>query len=226
MKVSIKDLIIRAICWKKGVARFADINSYLKEHYLSYDSSSTPQQITYHLKRLTKAGIIQKIARGVYRLKTFRYCIPFWRECPKFSLVTALGKRNSRDIPEPLVALDLLKDELSKRLKKHERPTISHIKIITTTTALEEWRDRTEDLSRIGEFKVVPEDYLISLEKMYRLLLGIIDKLEEETIPILDCTPLTKVYTIAIFNIAIKRGLPVIYIYETKKKLIFIQSLG
>ncbi len=200
MKVNIRDLIIKAICWKKGVARFADINSYLKEHYSSYNSSSTPQQITYHLRRLTEARIIQKIARGVYKLKTFRYCIPFWRECPKFSLVTALGKRNSRNIPEPLVVLDLLKDELSRRLKEHEKPTISHIKIITTTTALEEWKDRTEALSRIGEFKVVPEEYLISLEKISQLLVKIVDELEKETIPILDCTPLTKIYTIAIFT--------------------------
>ncbi len=89
--------------------------------------------------------------------------------------------------------------------------------IITTTTALEEWKDRTEDLSRIGEFKAVPEDYLISLEKMCRLLLGIVDKLEEETISILDCTPLTKVYTIAIFNIAIKGSLSNLHLRSKEK---------
>jgi len=225
MRTSIRSLIVKAICSKQGIAKFSDINSFLKTHYSDYNPASTPQQITYYLRCLAEEGVIYKETRGVYRLRTFRYCIPFWDVCPKFSLLTALGRRDSRDIPEPLVALNLLKESFERKLRGQEEIVISPIKIITTATALGEWKDRTEDLSRIGEFKVVPEEYLISLEKIFQLLVKIVDELEKETIPILDCTPLTKIYTIAIFNIAIRRGLPVIYIYEAKKKLIFIQSL-
>ena len=53
---------------------------------------------------------------------------------------------------------------------------------------------------------------------------NVLKELVKDYIVIADCTSLNKIFTIALYSLAIDYGVPLIYIYENEKKLIWLRS--
>ena len=212
-------MIVRAICSSGGSARFSDIVRFVLNRG-SFDRHRIRQRIYYHLKRMCTRGILVRKSKGIYELNTIAPFCLIGLEYPHFSYIGGLGRRLGREEPEPLVATNKLEEELSKKFSGFR---FARKIIITTPEASDEWRDIIDKLSGMGfEFIMVSSSTLVDIRKMGDYLTSIVDRLKAGSIPIIDCTSLTKIYTIAAIEVATRECLPVIYIYEDTGELYWL----
>ncbi|MGQ9720805.1 MAG: hypothetical protein ACUVXA_05720 [Candidatus Jordarchaeum sp.] len=124
-----------------------------------------------------------------------------------------MGERSEREESETETAISLLKEK-----------GISFEKIVVATThgAVAEWEDIThlnvewcllsdEEISRVSEVeeKVMPR--LLGLLRNYKV--------------VMDCTSATKPATIAYYRLASKFKVPLVYVYEKRRELVWIVSV-
>ncbi len=182
--------------------RFSDI-----QYLVELDSSG----VTYKLKKLERLGLMKKLGKGSYVL---RYKTPLCfiaNEKHANMYIGMLGLRNERDVPEPEIALELLREQ---------GINIDEAHIFATEKTVEEWKEK------LGKYAlyILSIEELKRIEKMEKKLEDLYTRYMHEKVIILDCTSLTKTATIAFYKIATKHYAPLIYIYEHTKELIWLQN--
>ena len=187
-------LIIEAICRGDGREKFSKIVNYVQDR-VTCDKHSLRQRVYYYLKKLVGLGILVKVSEGLYELPNITpYCL-IGSGFKRFSYVGGLGKRYSRETPEPIIALNKLHRELRRFYGDYEI------------------------FQKGFKFITIDSDTLADIDRMRGYLSQIVSDLKRNSIPIIDCTSLTKIYTIIAIEIASKNYLPVIYIYENTGRL-------
>jgi len=166
----------------------------------------------HYLTKLMSLGIIEKDELDLYSL---RQIVPFcylFDGLPPCTYIGLLGFKAHHTEPEPITALKLLKEA---------GVTVEENYVISTKTALKTWHPETV---KGLNFVLISEKELFSIPQIEERIKEIVVK--ESTIRpiILDCTSLTKTATIAMYNVARKYFMPLIYIYEETKELYWIIS--
>lgn len=206
--------IIPALCKGYGEARFYEIVDYIQKE----GGRFLAQHISAALRELRKRGIIEKVDKAKYRLvRVAPYCLML-DDFEKYSYVGALGLRDGRSESEPEIAIRLL-------IRSGIRPVTKIV--LTTSEGKKSWEDRRHmfELAEIELIHDVSVDELKDIELMTKRLEAIIDELSKHTIPIIDCTSLNKIYTIAAHQVAIRNHLPLIYVYEETKELVWLRQI-
>lgn len=196
--------VIEALAKIGGIATFSEIQS---------TSGVKGSVLTHHLNRLQRLHVIEKEAKGTYRL-TFKtpFCFIF---PPKTKIPIAyfglLGRKESRREPEPQVAVKLLEKEKLK-------PEL--IYILTSPKALNDWKN----LKLPYQWILCYEDEIINIDSIKRKILPQLTSFLRQYIMIMDCTSATKPATIAYYELAQTYYIPLIYIYEETKQLKWVIS--
>lgn len=196
-----KNVIKILECLCKNINSFSEIKKFVGLN----DAS-----IAHYLRRLICYDIIQKKGKGKYLLRRKTPLCYLFDDVDSFYYVGLLGKRDLHNEPEPETAILLLMQEgirIDKRI------------IFTTPEALYSWSNF--DFSQYN-IKILNTRDLLDISLIEKRLYETIMPEMNNGLIILDCTSLTKTATIAVYNIAIKLNIPLIYVYEDKNKLVWL----
>ena len=196
--------ILEALAIHGGTAAFSQIEK---------TSGVKGSVLTHHLNKLQRLKIIEKEVKGTYRLayKTPLCFIYASRTKIPIAYLGLLGRKNSREEPEPQVAIELLKRE-----KLH--PSLAYV--VTSPEALNEWKT----LKPPYQWILCYEDEIINIDAVKNKVLPQLTSLLKEYIVIMDCTSATKPATIAYYELAQTYQIPLIYVYEETKELKWLIS--
>lgn len=196
--------VVEALAKLGGVASFSQIQAI---------SNVKGSVLTHHLNRLQRFRIIEKEARGAYRL-TYKTPLCFIYP-PKTRIPTAyfglLGRKNSRSKPEPQAAIEILEKEGQK---------IDLAYVTTSPEALNDWKN----LKLPYQWILCYEDEIINVDAVQRRVLPQLESLLKNYIVIMDCTSATKPATIAYYQLAQTYLTPLIYLYEETGELKWLIS--
>ena len=196
--------VIEALTKNGGIATFSEIQRL---------SGVRGSVLTHHLNRLQHLHVIEREVKGTYRLtfKTpFCFIFPTKTKIP-IAYFGLLGRRESREEPEPEVALKLLEKEKLK-------PDL--IYVVTSPEALNDWKD----LRLPYHWILCYEDEIINVDSVKEKILKQLTSLLKQYIVIMDCTSATKPATIAYYELAQTYYIPLIYVYEETKELKWLIS--
>ena len=195
-------LVLRAIAEEGGIARFSTI---------SKKTGLKGSVLRYHLKRLEDLGVIEMEVKGVYRLRyKCPLCFIFESNVP-YAYLGLLGRKEGRRESETEVAMSLLRKEGIK-------PILNYV--FTSIEALNEWRDIKVPVQWI----LCKNDEIIDIDLMKSKVRPQLEALLRDYVVIVDCTSATKPATIAFYDLAQEYLTPLIYIYEERRKLIWLIS--
>ena len=164
----------------------------------------------YYLSRLLSLGIVEKTDLGTYAL---RIKVPFCYledEISEYTYLGLLGRRHYHEEPETKTATNILGGK---------GYNIVEIKVITTRSAVDNWSSEV-----IGDYDlvIVDEKDIVSISSMEDVITGILERLILRRPVIMDCTSLTKPATIAMYNVARRYLVPLIYVYEADRQIHWI----
>jgi DNA-binding transcriptional ArsR family regulator len=196
--------VLEALALKGGVATFSEIEAI---------SGVTGSVLTHHLNRLQRFNVIQKEVKGTYRLayKTPLCFIFKSKQKVPMAYFGLLGQRESREEPEPEVALKLLQKEQLK-------PDM--IYVVTSPEALNDWKQ----LKLPYQWILCYEDEIINVDLVKKKVTPQLLSLLKDYIVIMDCTSATKPATVAYYELAQNFWTPLIYVYEKTKQLKWLIS--
>lgn len=195
--------ILRKLALGDGEASFSELAK----------STGIPKSTLEHnLNILESKKIITKSKRGPIKL-TYKTPLCYIFDSPSaYAYLGLLGERNEREESETETAISLLKEK-----------GISFGKVVVATThrAVAEWESLTrlnvewcllsdEEISRVNEVEARTKPKLVELIGNYRV--------------VMDCTSATKPATIAYYRLATLFRVPLIYVYESRKELIWVIS--
>jgi hypothetical protein len=200
--------IVKAIAQVGGVAKFSTIakSSGIKDNVL-----------LHHLNVLISHGVVEQIITdGPYRLK---YMTPLnfifnpssvQRDLTVY--VGLLGEKMSRSEAETVVALDLL---------KKEGILTGLFYVVSSREAASSW----DDLNLPINWILCEKDSITDIDRiMKKVEINIRDLIREHFV-IMDCTSFNKPATIAMYELAQRYLIPLIYIYEPQRKLKWLVSM-
>jgi len=196
--------ILEALAIHGGTAAFSQIEK---------TSGVKGSVLTHHLNKFQRLKIIEKEVKGTYSLayKTPLCFIYASRTRIPIAYLGLLGRKNSREKPEPQVAIELLKRE-----KIH--PSLAYV--VTSPEALNEWKT----LKPPYQWILCYEDEIIDIDAVKNKILPQLISLLKDYIVIMDCTSATKPATIAYYELAQTYQIPLIYVYEETKELKWLIS--
>jgi hypothetical protein len=196
--------VLEALALKGGVATFSEIET---------ESGVKGSVLTHHLNRLQQFNVIQREVKGTYRLayKTPLCFIFNPKQQVPIAYFGLLGQRESREEPEPEVALKLLEEEQLK-------PDV--IYVVTSPEALNDWKQ----LKLPYQWILCYEDEIINVDLVKAKVTPQLFNLLENYIVIMDCTSATKPATVAYYELAQNFWIPLIYVYEKTKQLKWLIS--
>ncbi|MHA1609130.1 MAG: MarR family transcriptional regulator [Candidatus Njordarchaeales archaeon] len=169
------------------------------------------QALNYSLKRLIKLGYVTRVMEGIYALSRVSPICFLSSDVNNVFYIGGLGLRNNRDTPEPIVAKELLEKNGVK---------VADLLVFTTADALKSW----EDYAMKFKLRKLDKNALKDINVMREELKEEVTKAMEKAPVVLDCTSLNKVFTIAMYQLAQEQKLPLIYVYEDTKELIWLRS--
>ncbi|MEM3587475.1 MAG: helix-turn-helix domain-containing protein [Candidatus Jordarchaeaceae archaeon] len=196
--------ILEGLARAGGTARFNE---------LSRSTRIPKSTLKYNLTVLEKRGII-KHERGLIKLQ---YMTPlsflFDSQKTPYAYLGLLGERSERGESETETATSLL-EQRGFKFKK--------IVVATTHRAVAEW----ENIAHLNIEWCLLSDEEISLVSMVeeKLLPRLTELLKNYKV-IMDCTSATKPATIAYYRLAAKFKVPLVYIYEKRRELVWIVSV-
>ena len=191
--------ILKSLC--SGPKRFSQ---------LKRETQLNDALLLHYLRKLLRYGIITREAEKTYKL---RFKVPICYLFLNFHPCTYLGflgLRQEREIPEPIIALNLL-----RRLRII--PTKNYI--FTTSDALASWKGY--ELSDFS-IKLLSKDDLLDIDAIEERVERVVIEEAKTNLLIMDCTSLTKTATIAMYNLARRYYIPLIYVYEETKELVWL----
>ena len=197
--------IVKAISQMQGVTSFSNIER---------STGVKANVLTHNLRKLQKFRVIDMVTKGTYKL---RYRTPLCYICQQQSkhtdvvYVGLLGKKDSRQIPETAVALQLLAStQLYPKL----------VYVSTSIDGLESWRN----LKLPYYWITLYEDEIFDIDTIKQKIRPQLESLLREFLVILDCTSATKPATVAYYELAREYLIPLVYVYEQSKKLKWLIS--
>jgi DNA-binding transcriptional ArsR family regulator len=197
--------IVQAIAQVGGTARFSVISRM---------TGVADNVLMHHLNVLRQYGIVEQIVDGgpySLRYKT-PLCFIFGEKTPeKVSYIGLLGDKNEREEAETEVAL---------RLLKKEGIEVNLAYVVTSSTAAKTWKDRELPVNWI----LVDGDALTDIDKIADKVEVVLTELVRNRLVIMDCTSFNKPATIALYELAQRYLIPLIYVYEPKRKLKWLIS--
>jgi DNA-directed RNA polymerase subunit K/omega len=213
--------ILRLLGEKGGVAGFNDIASYLKS--LRGAKEREPSVAKHLIGILEEHDIIQRvrIEGGPYALKyKTPFCWLFGKDRVEYVYFGLLGawRPPGREIVTK-TALNLLKNDGYQ---------VSQIHILTTQSGYDAWRKELDELrkeyqelrrSDILHYYLCPEQEVDDFGVIKRIIEPFIQSLLRDYVVILDGTGLTKPATLAMYELARKYCIPMIYVYEAERRL-------
>ena len=196
--------VLKILAEECGIVRFNDIRVLS-----GFDSSI----ISHALNSLVKIGLVEKLGKGNYTVK-FKTPLCFIysnKEQFEVKLISLLGLKEDREEPEPIVARSLL---------EAQGYSIREVIVITTERAINEWGGLLGDFS----VKIIDSRDATNIQRVENFVARVINNYLHKEVIILDLTSLTKPATIAIYNLAVKNLIPLIYVYEQTRQLHWIQG--
>jgi len=195
--------VLEAVAEKGGIASFSQVKEA---------TGINSPVLTYHLDILQRLNILEKEARGTYRLKyKTPLCWIFGAINVPIAYLGLLGRRESRSEPETKTALGLLE-------KEKIGPKFTYV--LTSPEALGEWKE----LKLPYQWILCYEDEIVDIDAIKNKVTPQLESLLRDYIVIIDCTSATKPATIAYYELAQTYHAPLIYVYEEKKQLKWLIS--
>jgi hypothetical protein len=208
-----KRAIIKAIAAEGGTARFSAISKI---------TNVKDNVLVYHLNGLRQLGIIESAIEsdtgGPYSL-TYKtpLCFIFGKQQKDLQqsmvYMGLLGERNGRKESETTVALQLL--------KKDNGIEFASSCIITSVESAQQWSDIEESRD---EWILLNKRQVSDIDNIKSKVETVLTRLIKQNMVVMDCTSLTKPATIAIYELAQKYLVPLVYIYEPQRKLKWLIS--
>jgi hypothetical protein len=197
--------IIRAIAKSGGVAKFSEISKM---------TGVKDNNLLHHLNVLIKYQVVEQVGHGPYALKYKTPLLFLFDDTPSRKeavYVGLLGDKGTREEPETKVALGLLQKEGFDIILRY---------VVTSSNAAQSWKDMDLADSWIHCDGQAITDIDLIIKKVEPLLTDLI----REHLVIMDCTSFNKPATIAFYELAQKYMVPLVYIYEPKRKLTWLIS--
>lgn len=197
--------IVQTIAQVGGTARFSII---------SRTTGITDNVLIHHLNVLREYGIVEQIvAGGPYSLRyKTPLCFIFGEKVPeKVSYIGLLGDKNGREEAETEVALKLLKKEGIE---------VNLAYVVTSSAAAQSWKGRELPVNWI----LVDGNALTDIDKIADKVEVVLTELVRNHLVIMDCTSFNKPATIALYELAQRYLVPLIYVYEPKRKVKWLIS--
>ncbi|MBS7657683.1 MAG: hypothetical protein QW487_02220 [Candidatus Bathyarchaeia archaeon] len=192
-----------AIAKLGGIANFSQIQK---------ESGIKGSTLVHNLNILIRFNVVEKEVKGTYRLRhKTPLCYLFSEKYIEAAYFGLLGKRENRKRTETETALELLKTEGIK-------PKLVYV--LTSIEALHEWGD----LKLPYQWILCYEEEIIDIDIVKNKVQKQLEDLLKDYIVIIDCTSATKPATIAYYELAQTYQTPLIYIYEEKRKLKWLNS--
>ena len=168
--------------------------------------------VSHYVRKLIGLGLLRKTDIGTYKLV---YKVPFCylHDCRRYTYIGLLGYRCERMEPEPITSIKILEEN---------GYSISGAYILTTKSAYSGWEKTLLDMF---EVTFIADKDLLSIPTIEKKIERIVLSEYKKNPIILDCTALTKTATIAMYNIAKKYMIPLIYIYENTKEYYWVISI-
>jgi hypothetical protein len=212
-----KRAIVMAIAEEGGTSRFSTIARI---------TGVRDNVLVHHLNGLRELGIIESALRaesgggggGPYSL-TYKTPLCFIFSHKQRDLdqplvyMGLLGKRNGRKESETTVALHLL--------KKNNGMEFTSTCIITSVESAQQWSNTEESRD---EWILLSEKHVSDIDSVKKKVESILTRLIKQNMVIMDCTSLTKPATIAMYELAQKYLVPLVYVYEPQRKLKWLIS--
>lgn len=208
-----KKAIIKAIAEEGGTARFSTIAKI---------TGVRDNVLVHHLNGLRQLGIVESTVPadggGPYTLIYKTPLCFIFNQQPKDSeqsivYMGLLGERNGRKESETAVALQLLKKDIGIES--------ASTCIITSVESAQQWSDIEESRD---EWILLTNRQVSDIDSIKRKVESVLIRLIRQNMVIMDCTSLTKPATIAMYELAQKYLVPLIYVYEPQHKLKWLIS--
>jgi hypothetical protein len=201
---------ILGILLKEGrELRFSDLQARLGI------PSSEKSTLHNNLDSLRSLGFIRWDKGGPIRLR-WRTPLCFIADTPNvpYAYLGLLGVRDEREVSETETALEVL---------KASGISFEKIVVVTTQEAIGSWSNSIDPRLKI-EWITMRRDGLNRIENVRDRIGPKLLELMREFNVIMDCTSGTRPAGIAYYNLAIQHKVPLIYVYEPEKKLIWLIS--
>ncbi|MEM3511898.1 MAG: hypothetical protein QXW47_10270 [Candidatus Jordarchaeales archaeon] len=196
------ECVLRVLALSGGEAGFS---------YLARETGITKSTLEYNIRLLERGGLVVRGGRGFVRLAVKTpICYLFDAQCD-YAYLGLLGERGERGEAETETALKLLEEEGVKPVK---------VVVVTTYKAASDW----ETVAPKAEWVLLSDKEITSVDSVEGRVRGKLEELMRSYKVVVDCTAATKPATIAFYRMAVKLKVPLIYVYEKQRKLIWIIS--
>lgn len=189
--------------------RFSDLQAKL-------DIPASKKSTLYtNIEALRHLNFITKDERGPIRLK-FKTPLCFIADTPKvpYAYLGLLGVREGRRVSETETAVKIL-ENLGFRFDR--------VIVVTTQEAIGSWSNAIDPKLRV-EWHTLSKEELNRIEKVKARVAPKLFELMEKFNVIMDCTSGIRPAGIAYYNLAIQYKVPLTYVYEPEKELIWLIS--
>ena len=178
---------------------------------LFHEFKVSQSTLYYRLEKLEKMGYIKKIGRGSYTLAR-KTPLAFLSPTTPKAYIGLLGLKNSREEPEWYTAI--------KRLKE-ENMIFDKIIVITSPPALSTWNTTNLKVS----WRLFSEEDLFKPSEISKSLKEIVNEIFKDYATLIDITSGPRVAGLMLYEIATIECVPVIYLREDTKEIIWIKTV-
>ncbi|MEM2865310.1 MAG: hypothetical protein QXR65_08630 [Candidatus Bathyarchaeia archaeon] len=203
--------ILRILLEEGGELRFSDFQAELG---LSASEKST---LHNNLDSLRSLGFVTGDKRGPIRLK-WRTPLCFIAGTPNipYAYLGLLGVKDEREVSET---------ETAVRILESSGIAFERIVVVTTQEAVGSWSNSMDpELASKIEWHTLRREELNRIESVRDKVKPKLLELMREFTVVMDCTSGTRPAGIAFYNLAIQHMVPLIYVYEPEKELIWLIS--
>lgn len=173
--------------------------------------------LSHNLSFLERYRVISKEGRGLFKLN-YKTPLCFIADTPNtpYAYLGLLGVKGKWGTPETEVAIKAL---------KQEKISPSKIIVFTTQKAIGSWDNAiSPELEKEIEWRTINEETLSRIEVVEEIVRALTIELMRNYILIMDCTSGPRPAGIAYYKLASQYRIPLIYVYEPQKELIWLIS--
>ncbi|MEM1659265.1 MAG: winged helix-turn-helix domain-containing protein [Candidatus Jordarchaeales archaeon] len=194
--------ILKALALSGGEANFSQV---------ARETGIPRSTLEYNLRLLEKGGLVVRVGRGFIKLAVKTPLFYLFDAPCEYAYFGLLGERGERKEAETDTAVKLLEMEGVKPSK---------VVVVTTYRAASDW----EKASVRAEWVLLSDQEITNVDSVEERVRGKLEELMRDYKVVMDCTAATKPATIAFYKMATALKVPLVYVYEKQKKLIWIIS--
>jgi hypothetical protein len=174
-------------------------------------------KVNSNVSLLERYNFIERVGRGSIKLK-YRTPLCFIANTPKipFAYIGLLGQRKY-SVSETQTAIELLESDPNVGTKPEK------VVVVTSQEMVGEWKNAINPRIKIS-WETPGEEELNDIDKVEELIRPIMVELMRDYILIMDLTSGPRPAGIAFYELAVQFKVPLIYVYEPKKRLRWLIS--